>query len=100
MPEFTGLPGTRRKLKGITVAQSVSAFDRALRKHRVVSTAGHHGSLTAYRDDAGNWRGVFCQWLAVKADIEVDVKSELLKWIAEWLPKCSFPDVRGAANTL
>ena len=89
--QFVDLPVVSNggKLKGLNVSRTVTAFDLALRKRRVCSAAGDYGALNAWRDDKGQYRACFCQWLAVKAMREFPTKAAMLKWVKKMLPKLS-----------
>lgn len=88
MGEFIGLTGVKAKAVPGVVVGSVSAMVDALTKHRVSTAAGDKGCVTAWRDDAGNYRSDFSQWLVTKAEATHTSKAALRAWLRKWFSKC------------
>lgn len=86
MPMFSGMPGVKKPLEGPLVG-SVSAMVRGLSKHRIVSSAGDDGSVTAYVDDKGVLRATFCRYRSMIDGGTFKSKAELRRWLIEWMPK-------------
>jgi len=85
--EFSGMPGVKRKrIKG-PIVDSVSAFLLALRKHRLCSAAGDHGSVTVYVDDDGAFRCTFQRWHSTIDEQTYATKAQVKAWLVKWLPK-------------
>lgn len=86
MVKLTNLPGR----PGITKAEGVSsrtAAINALRSGNAVTASGDDGAINVYRDNAGEFRCIFCQF-------RVRIKSETFRhlaavdeWLREWFPK-------------
>lgn len=84
---YVGLTGVAAKeLDGPMVGANAAEFIKALRKHRVCSTAGDNGAVTAWIDDDGKLRADLCRY---RVSIEADTfktKKLLKKWLEKWLP--------------
>lgn len=83
---FSGMPGVKRRLRG-PMAKSPSGFLKALRKHRIVSDAGDHGSVMAYTDDKKQIRAAFLRYHATISEDVFTSKAALRRWLVEWMPK-------------
>lgn len=86
---FGGMPGVKRKTIKGPMASSVNGFAVALRKHRLCSAAGDHGSVTVYVDDAGGYRCWFQRFHATVDAQTYKTKASVRKWLVEWLPRMS-----------
>lgn len=84
--QFGSLPGVKGgRLKGPMVG-SISGFMSALRKYRVCSDAGDHGSVMVYRDDDGRLRCYFMRWHSIVEEQNYKTKAEVRAWLKKWLP--------------
>jgi hypothetical protein len=55
--------------------------------HRAVSSAGGHGAVMVWQDDAGQWRARFMRYQATIDDASSPSKAAVLPWLRIWLPK-------------
>lgn len=89
MAHFTGLAGVRqKKIAGVLVNRTISAFMTAIKKHRVASAAGDMGAITLWRDDRGQLRGAFCRYLSVLSEEQFTSQAAARRWLSSWLPEC------------
>lgn len=87
LSDFHSLPGVKGgKLKG-PFARTVSDFRNAMVTHRAISSAGDHGAVMVWQDDAGQWRARFMYYCATVDDASFSSKAAVLPWLRIWLPK-------------
>lgn len=85
--DFHSLPGVKGgKLKG-PMARTISDFRSAMVSNRAISSAGDHGAVMVWQDDAGQWRACFMQYQNTVASAEFSSKAAVLPWLRTWLPK-------------
>lgn len=87
MSDFHSLPGVKGgRLKG-PFARTVSDFRHAMVVHRAISSAGDHGAVMVWQDDAGRWNARFMRYQATIDDASFNTKAGVLPWLRIWLPK-------------
>lgn len=85
--DFHSLPGVKTgRLKG-PMGRTVTDFRLAMVAHRAVSSAGDHGAVMVWKDDAGQWRARFMRYQATINDAAFPDKASVLSWLRTWLPK-------------
>ena len=89
--KFHYLPGVKAKQVTGVMARTVSGFITALRKYRVVSDAGDHGSVMVYRDDAGLYCCHFARWQVSLEKQRYATQAQVRAWLKEWLPVQRIP---------
>lgn len=86
---FSGMPGVEApEIEGPFV-RSVSAFAKALTRHRLVAASDDNGSITVYVDDAGAYRAIFQRYMVTLSEQTFTSKAQVKTWLAEWFPKLS-----------
>lgn len=74
------LPGKPGKSEIKRFANSVTVAIDLIRRGDVASTAGDHGSINAYRDNAGKLRAQRCVYCSTQEDLVFKNLKELASW--------------------
>lgn len=85
--KYHSLPGVKGGELIGPMAKTVNGFMTALKSFRAVADAGDHGSVMVYIDDNGTYCGFFMKYHQTQASVACNTKSDMRKWLKEWLPK-------------
>lgn len=83
---LSGLPGVNEATVEAAYFVTPSGAIRLLGKHIAVTKAGSCGAITAWKDDAGQYRAEFHRHCTTKGSYEGTSKKSLAAWLKQWIP--------------